>query len=71
MGYFRFAGLSALAVAGALAFTTAVPAPATADDNTIVFGAALAATGSTAREGELTKEGYDFWKDYINAHGGM
>jgi len=42
-----------------------------ADDNTIVFGAALAATGRDAREGALTKEGYDFWKDYINAHGGL
>jgi branched-chain amino acid transport system substrate-binding protein len=71
MGYFRFGGLFALAVAGTLALTTAVPAPACADDNTIVFGAALAATGSTAREGELTKEGYEFWKDYVNAHGGF
>ena len=43
-------------------FTTAVQAPAAADDGTIVFGAALAATGSNAREGALTKEGYDFWK---------
>jgi branched-chain amino acid transport system substrate-binding protein len=47
------------------------PAAARADDATITFGAALAATGSTAREGELTKEGYDFWKDYVNAHGGL
>ena len=45
--------------------------PVAADDNTIVFGAALAATGATAREGELTKEGYEFWKDYVNAHGGL
>jgi branched-chain amino acid transport system substrate-binding protein len=71
MGPFRFGGLFALAVAGSLALTSAVPAPARADDNTIVFGAALAATGSTAREGELTKEGYEFWKDYVNSHGGM
>ena len=46
------------------------PAPA-ADANTIVFGAALAATGRDAREGVLTKEGYDFWKDYVNSHGGI
>jgi branched-chain amino acid transport system substrate-binding protein len=71
MGQFRFGGFFALAVAGTLALTSAVSAPARADDNTIVFGAALAATGSTAREGELTKEGYEFWKDYINAHGGL
>ncbi len=47
------------------------PAPARADANTIVFGAALAATGRDAREGALTKEGYDFWKDYVNSHGGL
>jgi branched-chain amino acid transport system substrate-binding protein len=71
MGFLRFGGLFALTIAGSLAFTTAVPAPASAADGTIVFGAALAATGSTAREGELTKEGYEFWKDYCNSHGGM
>jgi branched-chain amino acid transport system substrate-binding protein len=38
---------------------------------TIVFGAAVALTGSVAHEGQLTKEGYDFWADYINAHGGL
>jgi branched-chain amino acid transport system substrate-binding protein len=42
-----------------------------ADDNTITFGAALAATGRDAREGALTKEGYDFWADYVNSHGGI
>jgi branched-chain amino acid transport system substrate-binding protein len=71
MGLLRVGGLLSLTIAGSLAFTTAVPAPASAADGTIVFGAALAATGSTAREGELTKEGYDFWKDYINSHGGL
>ncbi len=50
---------------------TAMLAPAAADDATIVFGAALAATGRDAREGALTKDGYEFWKDYVNAHGGM
>src|SRR5580704_17210495 len=71
MGCLRVGTLFALIVASALALTTAVPAPARADDNTIVFGAALAATGANAREGALAKAGYDFWKDYINAHGGM
>jgi len=71
MGFLRVGAFLALTVAGALAFTTAAPTPARAADNTIVFGAALAATGANAREGALTKAGYDFWKDYINAHGGM
>lgn len=56
----------------ALACVAIIPAPSSAaDSNTIVFGAALAATGRDAREGVLTKEGYDFWKDYVNAHGGI
>src|SRR5580704_6596070 len=71
MASFRFGSFFALTIAGTLALTTAVPARASAADNTIVFGAALAATGATAREGQLTKEGYEFWKDYVNAHGGM
>ena len=72
MNHFRLGGFFALTIASALAFTTAVPVrPAAAADDTIVFGAALAATGSTAREGELTQEGYEFWKDYVNAHGGL
>jgi len=60
---------ASLATAFGLALTAAVPVAA--DDNTIVFGAALAATGATAREGQLTKEGYEFWKDYVNGHGGL
>ncbi len=55
----------------AAAWSTLPAAPAVADDNTITFGAALAATGRDAREGALTKEGYDFWADYVNAHGGI
>ena len=65
---FRALISSALAVT----FVAAVsPSPTLAADATIVFGAALAATGRDAREGVLTKEGYEFWKDYVNAHGGI
>jgi branched-chain amino acid transport system substrate-binding protein len=69
MGLLRAGALTALIIA--LAFTSTVPRAAAAADGTITFGAALASTGSTAREGELTKEGYEFWKDYVNSHGGM
>ena len=71
MGFIRVRAVVAAALAAGLLATAALTAPARANDGTIVFGAALAATGSTAREGELTKEGYDFWKDYVNSHGGM
>jgi branched-chain amino acid transport system substrate-binding protein len=57
---------SILAAAGAAAVS-----PAAADENVITFGAALSATGRDAREGALTKDGYDFWKDYVNSQGGI
>ncbi len=66
MRFSRFLGALAC-----VALASSVPVVARADDTTITFGAALAATGATAREGELTKEGYEFWKDYVNAHGGL
>lgn len=48
-----------------------VPRPVAAADDTIMFGAAVSLTGREAREGKLTQEGYDIWKDYINSHGGL
>jgi len=67
-----FAFLSGIAATALLAVTGAAgtPQPAAADD-VITFGAALSATGRDAREGALTKEGYDFWADYVNAQGGI
>jgi branched-chain amino acid transport system substrate-binding protein len=65
----RILGWTALAAAFALGANAAVPVRA--DDSTLVFGAAVAATGAQAREGQLTREGYDFWRDYVNAHGGL
>src|SRR5262249_51582446 len=43
---------------------------ATADD-TIVFGAAISITGKTAKEGEYTRDGYQFAIDRINETGGI
>jgi branched-chain amino acid transport system substrate-binding protein len=49
----------------------AVTAAVTPAAKTVVFGAAVSLTGSTSHEGALTKEGYDFWVAYVNAHGGL
>jgi len=38
---------------------------------TILFGAPISLTGSTAKEGGLTKEGYEIWKDVYNEAGGI
>jgi branched-chain amino acid transport system substrate-binding protein len=44
--------------------------PAGAAD-TIVFGAAVSLTGKTAKEGEYTRDGYNFFVDKINEMGGI
>lgn len=44
--------------------------PAVATD-TIVFGAAVSLTGKTAKEGEYTRDGYNFMVDKINEMGGI
>jgi branched-chain amino acid transport system substrate-binding protein len=58
----------ALVLLSALVPARAVPA---AEHRTIVFGSALALSGTLASEGKLTREGYDFWMHYVNAHGGL
>lgn len=63
---------TALAILATLVLPLATPPPqAQAAGDTIQFGAALAATGRESKEGRLTQEGYEFWKDWVNAHGGI
>jgi len=62
------AWLVVLALCGTLA---APSTPASAAGDTIVFGSPVSLTGSLTKEGHLTQEGYEFWKTYINAHGGI
>jgi branched-chain amino acid transport system substrate-binding protein len=43
-----------------------------ADKAKITFGAAVSLTGSLAREGEDTKQGYDIWAEWVNTeYGGV
>jgi len=63
--------VASLVGAALLSFLIVSATPSVADQPTLVFGAAVAATGRDAREGVLTREGYEFWKDYVNAHGGL
>jgi branched-chain amino acid transport system substrate-binding protein len=57
--------LSALVLTLLLAATTALAA------DMIVFGAAISITGKTAKEGEYTRDGYQFAIDKINELGGI
>lgn len=58
------------ALLAALVSALAGPAPALAED-TIVFGAAISLTGKTAKEGEYTRDGYQFYVDTMNQAGGI
>ncbi|MFN8536904.1 MAG: amino acid ABC transporter substrate-binding protein [Thermomicrobiales bacterium] len=40
-------------------------------DGTILFGAPISLTGSTASEGKLTQDGYELWKETYNNAGGI
>src|SRR2546425_526824 len=44
---------------------------ATAVGGTILFGAPISLPGSTAKEGGLTKDGYELWKETVNGNGGI
>lgn len=42
-----------------------------AEGDVIRLGAAVAMTGSVAKEGQLVKDGYEFWKNTVNSQGGI
>ena len=42
-----------------------------ASSDTLQIGAAMSLTGALAREGQLTKEGYELCQDKVNAQGGV
>ncbi len=66
----KLAGLlAASALALAACGTTGSSSPSTGDP--IVFGAAVSFTGAQSKEGALTKQGYDLWKDWIDQKGGI
>jgi branched-chain amino acid transport system substrate-binding protein len=62
---------STLAFALAISVSFVLPPPAFAADDTITFGAAISITGKTAKEGEYTRDGYQFAIDKINESGGV
>lgn len=44
---------------------------ATKTGDPIIFGSALSVTGQQAKEGALTRQGYDLWLDWVNQQGGI
>src|SRR2546426_3208495 len=65
----RFAAAAAvILVAGAVGWGMT---GAALGDELLKIGAPVAATGPTAREGVLTKQGYDLWAETVNTRGGI
>ena len=64
----RWSALALCICFAAMVSPRAIAAPA---QKTIEFAAVISLTGTQSNEGRLTKEGYDFWKDYTNSHGGL
>ena len=66
----RSAGCAELAFFAAFAGPLFQAIPSSAAD-TIVLGAAISMTGKTAKEGEYTRDGYQFAVDTVNQSGGI
>ena len=64
----HLAAFVAVFVAGALVWGVSGPA---VGEGILKIGAPLAATGADAREGALTKDGYDLWAETANTRGGV
>lgn len=62
---------AAFAAFALIAVLVAPAPPIAAAPDTILFGSPVSLTGSLTKEGHLTQEGYDFWKSYVNSHGGI
>lgn len=60
-----------LGACGGQAPTPAASAASAGFAGTILFGASISLTGSTAREGGLARDGYELWKETTNANGGI
>jgi branched-chain amino acid transport system substrate-binding protein len=65
----KLALLAVAAVAALACGGTTSAGPTTG--STITLGAPLGLTGSLTKESQLTQQGYDLWKDWINAKGGI
>src|SRR5215475_14113262 len=67
----RYARILALAIVLMLLAACGGAGGGAASSDTITFGAAISITGKTAKEGEYTRDGYQFYEDTINQQGGI
>ena len=60
-----------LVVTMLVALAAGAAGPAVAQTRVVQFGAAVSLTGTLSHEGQRTKDAYEFWKDLVNARGGI
>jgi branched-chain amino acid transport system substrate-binding protein len=65
------AAVAVLLLATAACGHKKAPEPAAAEGGVLTLGASISLTGSTAKEGGLTKEGYEVCKKVVNDKGGF
>lgn len=56
---------------GSIALLAALGSSTAFAQETLKLGAAVSLTGPFSREGQLLRDGYDLWKDSVNAQGGL
>src|SRR5437899_7515555 len=71
MGGFRLAPVLVATAVLATACGTSSTGNSPTTGAAIVFGAAGSLTGAQSKEGNLTKQGYDLWLDWIKQKGGI
>jgi branched-chain amino acid transport system substrate-binding protein len=54
-----------------VALCAGMTVPVASAEDVIKFGAAVSLTGGLAREGNSTRDAYEFWKDRVNGLGGI
>jgi len=67
----RFCKAARRAALAAAAGVLALAAGAASAQEVLKIGAAVSLTGPFSREGQLLRDGYDLWKDKVNAAGGI
>lgn len=67
----RLRALAGLILLAGACGGAAQPPAAARDGADILVGAAVSRSGSLAGEGQLTEQGYEMWRDWVNSRGGI
>lgn len=66
-----FIKVSSAGLGGLLVISGCGGGGGSSNSDTVTLGAALSLSGELAKEGKLARDGYNFFKDWVNSHGGI